>query len=495
MNIRKILAIILLLISITINAQSKNVESSKITGTILDSKDNSPLPYATIHIISNNTGILSNEKGVFAINTSELEADEIILFKYIGYKYSELKVSELINGITIKLTEEPMSLDEVVLTNREIDLMEIVEKILLNQSTNYKTLTSKKKIFVRNRQIVDIERFKLDYKKSNIDNIDESVIRRIEKMIPRQTTSYDDFLADIYIKNNSEIKTNPIKLVALKEKDIADAKQIETLFKSAFEDINEKEYWKIKSGIFGSKIDVNEDKDSIVEIERDDRMPTSDKTKSVVDKLRFTSFEDEKKWEFLYKPKRYDYTVIGITEVDDEEVYIIDFEPKRKGRYIGEIYVSTETFALIKADYQYAEGKSGVDISLMGLSFKQEQFKASIAFEKIDGNYELKYFSYKQVISTGVKRKISLQKKKDRFLFDKKLSELKIKLNLSVKTEESVEFFVIKENKINDSEFDNFKQKEHIDIIHVDEFDDKIWANHSTIEPTKQMKEYKKIKI
>ena len=201
-----------------------------------------------------------------------------------------------------------------------------------------------------------IQIFKLDYKKSNIENIDESVIRRIEKMIPRQTTSYDDFLADIYIKNNSEIKTNPIKLVALKEKDIADAKQIETLFKSAFEDINEKEYWKIKSGIFGSKIDVNEDKDSIVEIERDDRMPTSDKTKSVVDKLRFTSFEDEKKWEFLYKPKRYDYTVIGITEVDDEEVYIIDFEPKRKGRYIGEIYVSTETFALIKADYQYAEG-------------------------------------------------------------------------------------------------------------------------------------------
>ncbi|NQX82636.1 MAG: carboxypeptidase-like regulatory domain-containing protein [Flavobacteriaceae bacterium] len=506
MNIRKTLAIILLLISITINAQSKNVESSKITGTILDSKDNSPLPYTTIYIISSDTGVFSNEKGVFSINTSELEADEIIRFKRIGYKSSDMKVSELINGITIKLVEESMSLDEVILTNKNINPREIVKKILLNQSENYKTLTSKKQIFLRHKRFADIDKFELNYKKSTIDNIDESVINKIEEELITDTTYYDDFLADIYIRNDSEqkseIKTKPIKFVALKEKDIAGIKQIKTLFKNEFEGTNKKEYWKIKSGIFGSKIDINEDKGSIISVKTDvkkdvnrDTKLTSNMSYDILNHIKDTQFLKETEWEFLHKPRRYNYTLIGTVEVDDEEVYIIEFEPKRKGLYIGEMYVSTETFALIKADYEYAEGKSGIDISLLKFIYKKEQSKISIAFEKINGNYELKYFSEKTIFSIGAKRKLALQKKRNRFLIDKKLRELKIKLNMLIKRESSVEFFVINREEITDSEYDNFKQEKYVDIIRIDEFDDNIWGNHPTIEPTKRMKEYKKIKI
>ena len=215
----------------------------------------------------------------------------------------------------------------------------------------------------------------------------------------------------------------------------------------------------------------------------------------ILNHIKDTQFLKETEWEFLHKPRRYNYTLIGTVEVDDEEVYIIEFEPKRKGLYIGEMYVSTETFALIKADYEYAEGKSGIDISLLKFIYKKEQSKISIAFEKINGNYELKYFSEKTIFSIGAKRKLALQKKRNRFLIDKKLRELKIKLNMLIKRESSVEFFVINREEITDSEYDNFKQEKYVDIIRIDEFDDNIWGNHPTIEPTKRMKEYKKIKI
>ena len=40
---------------------------------------------------------------------------------------------------------------------------------------------------------------------------------------------------------------------------------------------------------------------------------------------------------------------------------------------------------------------------------------------------------------------------------------------------------------------DNFKEKERVDIIYVDQFNEDLWKGYTIIEPTKQMKEYKKI--
>ena len=106
-----------------------------------------------------------------------------------------------------------------------------------------------------------------------------------------------------------------------------------------------------------------------------------------------------------------------------------------------------------------------------------------------------KKFSYKEIFSTGIKRKIALQKKRDRFFIDKTISELKIKLDISIINESSVEFFVIEDKYISISEYDSFKESKYLDKIEVESFDDKLWEKHSTIEPTKQMKEYKKIKL
>ena len=52
---------------------------------------------------------------------------------------------------------------------------------------------------------------------------------------------------------------------------------------------------------------------------------------------------------------------------------------------------------------------------------------------------------------------------------------------------------VIEEGSINQNQFNNFKEKERVDIIYVDQFNEDLWKGYSIIEPTKQMKEYKKI--
>ena len=46
------------------------------------------------------------------------------------------------------------------------------------------------------------------------------------------------------------------------------------------------------------------------------------------------------------------------------------------------MYISTETYALIRADYDYAPDKTGRDIHLLGIGYTENQFSGSIFFEK-----------------------------------------------------------------------------------------------------------------
>ena len=48
----------------------------------------------------------------------------------------------------------------------------------------------------------------------------------------------------------------PTKVVSLKDKSLTDLDQLESLFTKMFSNTKENEYWKIKSGIIGGKVDV-----------------------------------------------------------------------------------------------------------------------------------------------------------------------------------------------------------------------------------------------
>jgi len=202
--------------------------------------------------------------------------------------------------------------------------------------------------------------------------------------------------------------------------------------------------------------------------------------------------EDTEEWAFLYDTGKYKYTLIGGAKVNGEDVYIIDFEPKSSGKLQGRLFVSTNTYALIKADYQYAPGKMGKDVNLFGVSYSENYFKASIYFEKNNTYYQLKYFSRNEGISFGLDRSVSLVKKKKRFFFDKKIRQIKVGIKMQVDSKNTTELVVLDQKDITDNTFDNFTQAKRMDIIYTDQFNDKLWEGFPIIEPTKRMREYKK---
>ena len=58
--------------------------------------------------------------------------------------------------------------------------------------------------------------------------------------------------------------------------------------------------------------------------------------------------------------------------------------------------------------------------------------------------------------------------------------------------EESLELLVIEDNKISEQQYTDFTQPVYIKPIIVKQFNDNLWKNYDIIEPTEQMKDYKK---
>ena len=279
-------------------------------------------------------------------------------------------------------------MSEILIFGDAPDPESIVKKVLKNKDANYKRTTSKNQAFIRERNTYDVEN-RLKLKKSSFSQLDEDLIKLAETAMPEHTTSYTDFLGYLYFNKNPDdsvaLKIDAIRTVSLKEKDIAELEQLESIFEELFNDTNEKEYWKIKSGILGQKIDVGNDND---EPQKDTLNDNNKKLfyfrKGVEYQLKYTSMEDKDEWEFLHKTGKYNFTLIGGTGVNGEDVYIIDFTPKSSGKYTGRVYISTTTYALIRADYEYAPEKTGRDIHLFGVGYTENHFSGSIYFEKKD---------------------------------------------------------------------------------------------------------------
>ena len=311
--------------------------------------------------------------------------------------------------------------------------------------------------------------------------------------IPESTLSYTDFLGEFYLplNPNEDSKIFPIRTVSLKDK--SDMKQIESVLKKLVKETKEDEYWKIKTGFISIGANFEgETNDSIIDLHKN-QIQTKYFFSDFNNFLTYQRFEDKDAWEFLYKTSRYNYTLVGGTKIHDEDVYIIDFEPKNKGLYQGRIYVTSKTYALLKANYQYAKNKTGENMSLLGMGYEDNAFQSSIYFEKKGDHYELKYFFRRNGNKISVNREFTMIKKRKRFLFDKTLNEFCFRLDFIQNNTNQIEILVLDEEAISKTQFQNFSEKEWIDVIYVDQFDDKLWEGYSIIEPTKQMKEYRKL--
>jgi len=489
--------VLLLLVSNAQDQKEDVLESVKYTGRLLDGETHEPLAFAHVAVLGTKNGAVTNENGNFTITSHQLKQEDTLSFYFVGYPTKKISIATFISEPTIYLIAETFSLSEFFVFADNKNAKQIVKSVLLNTAANYKRSYAKNQVFTRSRYVSDISSIDIEFKKSSFEQLNEKVTKIIEKKVPKHSISYTDFLGNAYLSANDsdKLKLDPIKEVRLKDKDLADINQLEEMFEKMFKNTKENEYWKIKSGIIGSKVDVEERPE-----EKQDSLIAYNKKNGKsyyhgrsLNKLFEKRFSNKKKWEFLHNTNRYNYELMFGTQINGEKVYVIDFTPKNKGEYEGRLYIAMETSALVKANYSYADGKTGTNIQLFGVGYTENVSDVNIYFEKKEGTYQLKYYAQKSGSLVSFDRKLSLLKKKKRFLFDKKLNEIKVNLDMKVTELNSFEILVISSEKILSSEFNKFKQKPNFKTVYVDQFSDDLWKNYTIIEPSKQMRDYKKI--
>jgi len=245
---------------------STNVKVDKeVKGVLLDSESKTALPYANIILLHKNMGTITNEIGEFKLNITELNENDTLSFQYIGYETKNIAISQIDSSAIIYLKESTYDLNEIFVFTNDLNPESIVKKVLEKKEINYKRNFNKNQTFIRKRFISDINNIKFDYKKSSFPELNEEMIKKIERKIPMHSVSFTDFLGELYFSNSDidslYLKVDPIKMVSLKDKNLADMDQLESIFEKILANTKEKEYWKIKSGIIGGKVDISEDVD------------------------------------------------------------------------------------------------------------------------------------------------------------------------------------------------------------------------------------------
>lgn len=96
---------------ITLNSQAQERSGTKrITGKVIASADNKPIPDAVIFIVGTKTGTTSDKEGLFTIEAKE---GDVLQISIIGYLNKEVKVGKS-TTLEIKLEENALKLDDVV---------------------------------------------------------------------------------------------------------------------------------------------------------------------------------------------------------------------------------------------------------------------------------------------------------------------------------------------------------------------------------------------
>ncbi len=113
MNIKKSRLIILLFIAVALNSLGQN--KVVYTGKVIDSNDNTPVPFCNVYIENTSIGTVTNNDGDFRISIPGRVYNNLC-FSFVGYKTKKIPMKSLFGkDNVIRLSKDRIVLNEVVI--------------------------------------------------------------------------------------------------------------------------------------------------------------------------------------------------------------------------------------------------------------------------------------------------------------------------------------------------------------------------------------------
>ncbi|MFY0712596.1 carboxypeptidase-like regulatory domain-containing protein [Seonamhaeicola sp. NFXS20] len=507
MQLTKYIQIIVCLLSITAFAQHT------ISAKLLDSTTQKPIPYANISF-GKQSGVITNSNGVFQIHfRNNLKKKDSLFISCMGYKSKSVAAQKFSDSILF-LQPQSIELDEVLVSNKKYTPLEIIEKVHENLSKNYNFNFIKSKLFFRESNFNNITKNSIRVKESSIPEFNQTFMDSIMKIMPKNASDHIEILGNFYsnLGNENSQKLDIIKASHLYDKNLeVSFDGLEKRFNSIFrKHVKRDSYFKIKSGIFGTKEAIDsslfDSSNTKEDKAKTDAFITEQKKKETARKKDFLNhrkqtiaslekgsfiFEDSH-LNFLKQPKKYHFEILDYLFIGDAFSYKISFKPKRSADYKGVIYVNTEDFAIIRVDYENV--KLLKNFKLLGISYQEKLHKGTLIYEKNNtATYSLKYAEAINNISFGVKRPLKIIEKNKHVKGRRKQNELSTDLHFKMSNTIKKELVVFENSIITNADFEAFKEKPNISPTYLPDYDPKFWEGYNVIEPNKAIKDFKSI--
>ena len=367
-------------------------------------------------------------------------------------------------------------------------------------------------MFFRDSYFQEFNKTDYTFLKSTIKELNKRFLDSVLDILPKKSSYYTEILCDLYGGHNKDSqKIDILKASELydKSKEL-DYENLEEKFNKIIKsNIKRDSYFKIKSGLFGTKI-KGEDFDEIFESEVDStdavalqkeleakkKQEEERKTNfakyrknSIVRMMQDLFYMEDSPLDFILKSRKYDFTLKDFTYMGEDAVYILEFNPKGRADYKGKLYIHSDDFAVLRLDYENV--RSLKKFNLLGISMNQFQGKGKMFFSKAANNtYDLRYLEQVEATKVGIRRPLKIIEKNKHVKGRNKQNELSVKLDMATVGVNKRELIVFNSEDIPMNTFEAFTENNAILPTYMANYDPEFWKGQTIIEPNQAIREF-----
>jgi len=503
MNIKPLLFTFIIFNLFSTNAQN-------LSAFVVDSVSQQPIPFASVQL--KQKWAITNKEGNFNLifNETVTETDSLTVSS-MGYKTLIKPISEF-TTTKIALVPKAIELREVIVSNKNYTAEEIMDLVEDNLEKNYSNDLSKKRLFYRTSSFDRWTKSDFKVKKTSIDVLNQEFLDSVIRTVPKDNSYYSEIVGDLYVNTTQELlKLDLFKASKLfdKSKEL-DVEKLEEKFNEILKaNVKEGSYFKIKSGLFGTKIDAEEiselleedtDTTDIAVVNEQLEKKTKDKEEQQKNYANWKKNQlndifnniptlENSDLNFIHKSRKYDYTLNEFTYLGDTAVYVITFKPSGSADYEGTLYINADDFALIQVDYTNVKPTS--KFNLLGISSNNYLSKGKIIYNKgKNGYYSLRYYESENGMRVGIRRPLKIIEKNRIVKGKNKQNELSGDMDFVIINVEKNEMIVFETENISQESFAGFTENNTISPTYMPKYDPTFWEGYTIMEPNAAIKEF-----
>ena len=463
--------------------------SQTLTSRIVDGQTGEAVPFATV-VTGVNKGTISNEEGYFSLEAGGLTSGNVQI-SCMGYETLEIPAASLEENQILRLNPAAIRLNEVRIGERIPEADEIIRQVNKNIPVNYSMDERNYAFFYRESEHMNWDQLDLEVEKdSELDKDQLAKAREELNALGRYITdsravSFFDFNG-VYkdLKDTSLIWIDRTTELVDAKNDFTTDKLQARAQKIILSHLDSAQTYKVKTGILTVEDSISMG-DEMMESGYADSISAKALNRRISDVLALAGFESENRLADFLNEDLYRYELVKPTYFNGFYVYAVRFTPrKRKAKFAGTLYIDATSFAVLKTDYQYADGRTGQSVNLkllLGVKYIENMDRGTIVFQADDsgkyhpyyiqkeyGNYVYLHRSLKFIENSASRKKV---------LFD-------FLLEGGVRQKESILIRPSTTPDTSPSEGEILVQK-------LDSYQPTIWQDTEIIAPLEEMKNFK----